>query len=575
MVHARSRPAGALGGDIGTQNMLGMYHERGAGARVARLGGPRDGKLLAHRLRVLADCGAYPFDGVMLPYLTRLMAGGVYALDRVDVEIVSVLTNTTPIGAFRLARAVRRATARDRTHGRPFRAGDRCRLGGRCAAATRHPATTPSRTRRARRPATTAVTTKARSTRCLLVAGYDALRTEQDRRRARPVRRSCSGSACRATSRSRTATVRASSVRSRWHPTAARSCTRARARMARGITPAFAIDRRRPAPGIPFERIEDRGTATPTWCRAVVAPEGLPVAPGGWRRGMARRRRLVDRARALAADLLEADPADVVLDPRAWKCSTWPARRRCGHCAFVVGAGYRGVDTSSTKGSLRAAVRLRGDHPEHVPVRCARRRRRGRSGHRRGHLAAPYRVRRRGHDHQPGAVRRPGARRGRLRHQPGALRRRCATTPTATRSPRTSSTTPSLLPAKVPELRARRPRDAVTAEPPRRQRRRRSRHHRRHSRSPKRRCRRPLALGRETPRHATDPRTSLARLAPRLCAAIPGHRPESPAITQENHPERRSGGGVGSGEPPAPVRDNLVGSPTVTAFRGPARTLSA
>ena len=46
-----------------------------------------------------------------------------------------------------------------------------------------------------------------------------------------------------------------------------------------------------------------------------------------------------------------------------------------------------------------------------------------------------------------------------------------------------------------------------------RQRRRRSRHHRCHPRSPKRRRRRPLPLGSETPRHAIDPRTSLARLA--------------------------------------------------------------
>ena len=111
-----------------TQNMLGMYHGR-AEVHECELGGTRDGKLLAYRLRVLADCGAYPFDGVMLPYLTRLMAGGVYALDRVDVEIVAVVTNTTPIGAFR-RRGPSGGDGRDRTHGRPFRGGDRCRLGG-------------------------------------------------------------------------------------------------------------------------------------------------------------------------------------------------------------------------------------------------------------------------------------------------------------------------------------------------------------------------------------------------------------------------------------------------------------
>ncbi len=83
-----------------TQCQLGLYHGR-AQVHDVELGGTRDGRLIAYRIRIVQDAGAYPSGGVFLPYLTRLMASGVYELERVDAQIEVVVTNTTPVDAYR------------------------------------------------------------------------------------------------------------------------------------------------------------------------------------------------------------------------------------------------------------------------------------------------------------------------------------------------------------------------------------------------------------------------------------------------------------------------------------------
>jgi carbon-monoxide dehydrogenase large subunit len=65
------------------------------------IGGTRDGEVKAYRLKILQDAGAYPFIGVFLPNLTALMASGVYKIPKIETDITGVVTNTTPIGAFR------------------------------------------------------------------------------------------------------------------------------------------------------------------------------------------------------------------------------------------------------------------------------------------------------------------------------------------------------------------------------------------------------------------------------------------------------------------------------------------
>jgi CO/xanthine dehydrogenase Mo-binding subunit len=57
--------------------------------------------VLAYRLDVLADAGAYPVLGAYLPNLTALMASAVYAIPKIEVETRSVVTNTTSTTALR------------------------------------------------------------------------------------------------------------------------------------------------------------------------------------------------------------------------------------------------------------------------------------------------------------------------------------------------------------------------------------------------------------------------------------------------------------------------------------------
>jgi carbon-monoxide dehydrogenase large subunit len=83
-----------------SENMLGLPHGRGQRLSFA-LGGTRDGKVLAYRLEVLGDGGAYPALGAYLPNMTALMANGVYAIPKVETRTVSVVTNTTPTTSIR------------------------------------------------------------------------------------------------------------------------------------------------------------------------------------------------------------------------------------------------------------------------------------------------------------------------------------------------------------------------------------------------------------------------------------------------------------------------------------------
>jgi aerobic carbon-monoxide dehydrogenase large subunit len=83
-----------------SENMLAMPHGR-AQVQTVSIGGNRDGRIRAYRLEILQDSGAYPKVGAFLPNLTALMAPGVYDIARLDTSLRSVVTNTTPVGAYR------------------------------------------------------------------------------------------------------------------------------------------------------------------------------------------------------------------------------------------------------------------------------------------------------------------------------------------------------------------------------------------------------------------------------------------------------------------------------------------
>src|SRR5579875_1850226 len=83
-----------------SENMVAMTHGR-AQLQTLTIGGNRDGRVRAYRIEVLQDSGAYPRFGALLPSLTLLMAPGVYDIEHVDGSFVSVVTTTTPVGAYR------------------------------------------------------------------------------------------------------------------------------------------------------------------------------------------------------------------------------------------------------------------------------------------------------------------------------------------------------------------------------------------------------------------------------------------------------------------------------------------
>ena len=83
-----------------SENLVGMTHGR-AQQQDITIGGTRDGRVLAYRVDIVQDTGAYPRMSGFLPGLTSLMAVGPYDIPHVQTAFRVVVTNTTPISAYR------------------------------------------------------------------------------------------------------------------------------------------------------------------------------------------------------------------------------------------------------------------------------------------------------------------------------------------------------------------------------------------------------------------------------------------------------------------------------------------
>jgi aerobic carbon-monoxide dehydrogenase large subunit len=83
-----------------SENMTAMTHGRDQRHHI-KIGGTRDGRILAYRLSVVQDTGAYPRMSGFLPMLTNLMASGAYDIPIVQASYRVVVSNTTPISAYR------------------------------------------------------------------------------------------------------------------------------------------------------------------------------------------------------------------------------------------------------------------------------------------------------------------------------------------------------------------------------------------------------------------------------------------------------------------------------------------
>ncbi|MGH9131568.1 MAG: xanthine dehydrogenase family protein molybdopterin-binding subunit [Acidimicrobiales bacterium] len=96
-----------------SESMVALGHGRGQ-VQDIEIAGTRAGRVQGYRLSVLADAGAYPGIGAFLPALTKVMLSGVYDIERVGFEAVSVVTNTTPVTAYRGAGRPEAAAAIER-----------------------------------------------------------------------------------------------------------------------------------------------------------------------------------------------------------------------------------------------------------------------------------------------------------------------------------------------------------------------------------------------------------------------------------------------------------------------------
>ena len=84
-----------------SENMVALSHGRGQ-VQYVELGLKRDGTMVGMRCRMIGDAGGYAgFGGVLVLGQTKLMAQGVYHIPDIAFDVAVVATNTTPMGAYR------------------------------------------------------------------------------------------------------------------------------------------------------------------------------------------------------------------------------------------------------------------------------------------------------------------------------------------------------------------------------------------------------------------------------------------------------------------------------------------
>ena len=84
-----------------SENMISMPHGRGQ-VQYVELGLRSDGTIVGMRCRVIGDAGAYGGFGGMLAFgPTRMMSQGVYRIPKIGYDVAVVVTNTAPMGAYR------------------------------------------------------------------------------------------------------------------------------------------------------------------------------------------------------------------------------------------------------------------------------------------------------------------------------------------------------------------------------------------------------------------------------------------------------------------------------------------
>jgi len=290
-----------------SESMLALAHARSL-VYWLKMGGTRDGRVTAYQMHLIQDGGAYANIGCVLPMFTRIMGLGVYDIERFDFESNSVVTNTSPIGAYRGA-------------GRPEATTPLERL---LDVYAMEIGMDPAEVRRKNFIAPEAFPIKTQTgadmdsgeyeaamDAVIEAADYHGLRAEQARRREDPAAKllglgwstyveitnpmsASEFGSIEVKSDGSAIVLTGSSSHGQGHHTAF-------AQLAADIT------------GIPFEKIEVRHGDTDEVARGGGTGGSRSLQVGGTAVHEASEM-VVDQARTVAADLLEANPADIVLD---------------------------------------------------------------------------------------------------------------------------------------------------------------------------------------------------------------------------------------------------------------------
>lgn len=86
--------------EVRSENMVSMVHGR-AMEMDGKLGVKSDGTFVGIDVECVADGGAYPAIGAVLPMLTQQLIPAVYKFDNIKFNGITVMTTTTAIGAYR------------------------------------------------------------------------------------------------------------------------------------------------------------------------------------------------------------------------------------------------------------------------------------------------------------------------------------------------------------------------------------------------------------------------------------------------------------------------------------------
>lgn len=294
-----------------SENLVAMSQGRGQIQEIA-IGGRRDGTIEAYRLNVTQDAGAYPGLGAVLPFLTGVMSTGTYAIPSVQAGSRSVVTTTAPTVAYRGAGRPEATAALERA------------VDLFAAEIGRDPADV--RRRNLLAPFDQPHTTPTGATydcgdypaaleRVLEVAGYDDLRAEQRRRRDAGDRVALGIGLSTYVEVTAGPTGGEEYARVEVHDDGSAVVHTGSSPHGQGHETAFAMvasDRL----GIPLDRISVVHGDTSLVARGVgtFGSRSLQLGGSAVREASST---LVDRARQVAADLLEAAVDDVVLDREA------------------------------------------------------------------------------------------------------------------------------------------------------------------------------------------------------------------------------------------------------------------